>query len=227
MTEAGSITSHAGRKRGGKKIDTWEFFHPDAEVVKVDVHMHSGALGLTFSATAQNGPVAGKVWEGADIEALRQDAQKGLTAAARASSSTSWRPSLFIQLRPEGRRRNQLTTGFRIEVERLEASISVLSSNTGETEVIRGNRLDKVIQRSIGESRPDDTICGMHAESQHSAALIAARPDTEDDLARLCQTLDRFAHLLGERLGPDRIDAGIPSDDELVRLMQEAIRARR
>jgi hypothetical protein len=226
MVATGRLTSYAGRKSGGKKIDTWEFFHPDGETVKVSVSMHSGTSGIAFLATALNGPAKEQSWEDSDIEALRDAVAEGLSRAATAASENKWVDSLLLKLHPAKNGSNAFDTGFRLEVDRLQVKEAGPTSNQGEIDVLQHGRLGRVTQRSIGEDRPDDEMCGIRIESQHTASICKGTPEAEEQILRLCRTLDSFALLLGRRLGPDQIDLGIPDGDELVRLMKDATSAK-
>lgn len=226
MMAAGRVTSHAGRKSGGKKIDTWEFSHPDGETVKVSVSMHSGTIGFAFLATAQNGPAKDQAWEHTDIESLREAVADGLSRAATAASDNKWADALLLKLHPAQNGGDAYGTGFRLEINRLEVKQASPASNQGEIEVLQRGRLGKVVQRSIGENRPDDEICGMRLESQHTASICDGTPDTEEKIGQMIRMLDSFTLALGKRLGPDQIGLGIPDGDELVRLMHDATRAK-
>jgi len=226
MTTTGRLTSHAGRKSGGKKIDTWEFFHPDGEAVKVSVSMHSGASGFAFLATALNGPAQDQAWEHTDIETLREAVADGLSRAATAASDNKWADAFLMKLHPVQNGNNAHDTGFRLEVDRLQVKQGGPASNQGEVAVLQRGHLRKIVQRSISEERPDDEICGMRIESQHTAAICENTPETEEKIAELFRTLDSFTLLLGRRLGPDQIGLGIPDGGELIRLMNDATRAR-
>ena len=226
MVATGRLTSHAGHKSGGKKIDTWEFSHPDAETVKVSVSMHSGTSGFAFLATALNGPAKDQAWEHTDIEALREEVATGLSQAATAVSENKWVDSLILKLHPTQTRGHAYDTGFRLEIDRLQVKEAGPASNQGEVEILQHGRLGRIVQRSMGEDRPDDEISGMRIESQHTASICEGTPEAEENIAQLCNTLDSFALLLGKRLGPDQIGLGIPDGDELVRLMQDATRAK-
>jgi hypothetical protein len=222
MQKPGFVSTHAGQKAGGKRIDTWIFNHPEHSTIEVIVSLVSNAEGCSFHAAPQNKAQVDKSWSDTDIQKLRTTVENDLAEIALERSRMSWRPALVIDTRPVPSYGAETSIGFAISVSKLYVEADSRASNTGARRVMHDRRMDTVIERGFSETRPDDEFSGFRAESPHAKAVLELGDDDEAKLELIRSTIDAFTRKLALRLGPNQISSGLPSPRDIARMMDEA-----
>lgn len=222
MTIQGKLDHAAGRKAGGKKIDTWTFTHPELDKVEIDVCLVSDARSIRFSASSAAPLLSGQTWEHSDIEELRRIVHADIAQIAQDVCDSTWVEALAIETTSEAAHGQNRAITLKVSATPLHLDAAAPRGNDGSRRIMKDNRVFPLIERSIGEERPGDTIGGIRIETPKSLSVVEVTDETRASLAKIEATLEKFGQLLGRRLGPDQVHAGLPTPQDIAALMQRA-----
>lgn len=221
MSNPGQIHSSSKSRAGGRKIDSWTYYHPDKHRVEIDIYLINNNSEMILHASSKHPSLAGFECEASDIGELKRMVEADVAARLDSLSSTNWISSVTIQatslaLCDSGK------SGVEISFEDAFVDAAAGSSNQSTCRVLKSDRILETVERSITQEMAGDKIGAIRVTHPKSVIVIPTDEETKRQIHDMRTTLDAFAFSLAQALGPDRTARNIPSPDDLVAMMVDA-----
>lgn len=218
------------RAKAGKKIDTWRM-NVFGQSCEVPIYMLVNDGKVSFSAEAKHDALKGMSWTGTDLEDMRRQIERDIAAEAEKISSTTWEPSLCIEVKnrkPIGREVEGISIEFGYT--RLLKSTEAPIGNQGQTQVFQNGQRSMVFQRATDqafESSKSDLSSANLAQLQEKTdpkTRVLVPATQEEAIKAITSSLKLFSKGLERRMSPDQVRfTGLPDPQELVEILQEAV----
>jgi len=229
------------RTGDARKIDEWAVHLPGGDKARFDVTIRYDHGVCVFSVRSDHPDFRGIRPQDSDLNRLRAELNEAAREVIEGRLSDDWGPATMLEIshKTSERREGTIGTDFSLSlrlrpVERRDAPQEgnmplaiIRDAYRQERVAIRGHGEDFTPLKPRSGSLTDPEVKAWMAHSisrdpEKGLGRIVNHGDgnAERDLMR---TLDAFAHMLSDRLSPDRIAReGVPDPYELIDIMRGA-----
>lgn len=217
-------------KSDGRKIDTWEITLPDQDTYAVTVSMISRNDKTSFVATCKEGLLSDLTLRSDDINELRRLVRERAEQVAEDYLAADWTKALQVTTKRSWSRAGE-DTSFTIDVawHPLRVDRSTPPSNIGEHRVLINGHQTVAIQRDHRDRFPDSNDMSIskrafnRRDEGNAISILDATPEALTALDEMKELFLLFNERLLDRMSPGPMSRdGVPSREEILKLMQEA-----